>query len=136
MASEKMLHAITKHVMGDRSEFDALKERFQEDLNWCSNQSVAAALAYMIAKDELEAEKEEEEEEELDVYDEVVDLLDKFGNSDPSPLSTHAVVDQIFTLIHEWLNKELMKVVYRDGGVCIADVNLLFQPFIIEKPKA
>jgi len=135
MASEKLLHAITKHVMGDRLEFDALKERFQEDLNWCSNQSVAAALAYMIAKDELEAEKEEEEEEELDVYDEAVEVMKKYGHPH-SHISPHTATDEIFTLIHEWLNKELTKVVYRDGGVCTADVELLFQPFIIKKPKA
>jgi len=136
MASEKLLHAITKHVMGDRSEFDALKERFQKDLNWCSNQSVAAALAYMIAKDELEAEKEEEEEEELDVYDKVVEIINRFDNQRVNSLSPHSAADEIFTLIHEWLNKELTKVVYRDGGVCTADVELLFQPFIIEMPTA
>lgn len=134
MASEKLLHAITKHVMGDRSEFDALKERFQEDLHWCSNQSVAAALAYMIAKDELEAEKEEEEEE-LDVYDEAIAVIEKYCHP-PGNISAHTATDEIFTLIYEWLNKELIKVVYRDGGVCIADVNLLFEPFIIKKPEA
>jgi hypothetical protein len=133
MASEKLLHAITKHVMGDRSEFDALKERFQNDLSWCSNQSVAAALAYMIAKDELEAKKEKEEP---DAYDKVVKIINRFDNQRVNSLSPHSAADQIFTLIHEWLNKELTKVVYRDGGVCIADVNLLFQPFIIEKPTA
>ena len=134
MASVKLLHAITKHVMGDRSEFDALKERFQEDLHWCSNQSVAAALAYMIAKDELEAEKEEEEEE-LDVYDEAIAVIEKYCHP-PGNISAHTATDEIFTLIYEWLNKELIKVVYRDGGVCIADVNLLFEPFIIKKPEA
>jgi hypothetical protein len=135
MASEKLLHAITKHVMGDRQEFDALKERFQNDLNWCSNQSVAAALAYMIAKDELEAEKEEEEEEEFDVYDEAVEVMKKYGHPH-SHISPHTATDEIFTLIYEWLNKELIKVVYRDGAICIEDVNLLFEPFIIEEPKA
>ena len=135
MASQDSIQAITKHVMGDRSEFDALKERFQEDFYWCADMSIAAALAYMIAKDELEAEKEEEEEEELDVYDEAVEVTKKYGHPH-SYISPHTATDEIFTLIHKWLNKELTKVVYRDGGVCIADVNLLFQPFIIEKPKA
>ena len=133
MASEEMIQAITKHAMGDRSEFDALKERFKEDFDWCTDKSAAAALAYLIAKDELEAAKGEEEEP--DVYDEVVAILEHFGNWTTTH-STHATVDKIFTLIHEWLNKELTNVVYRDGGVCITDVNLLFQPFIIEKPKA
>ncbi len=134
MASEDFIQAITKHVMGDCSEFKALRERFQGDLRWCSDKSTAAAIAYLIAKDELEAEKEEEEEEP-DVYDEAIEVIKKYCHP-PGNNSAHATADEIFTLIYEWLNKELKKVVYRDGGVCIADVNLLFQPFIIEKPKA
>ena len=133
MASDEMIQAITKHAMGDRFEFEVLKERFKEDLYWCADKSVAAALGYLIAKDELEAANEEEEEP--DVYDEVVEIIKKYCRP-PGPNSTHATADEIFTLIHEWLNEELTKVVYRDGGVCITDVNLLFQPFIIEKPKA
>jgi len=133
MASKDFIQAINKHVMGDRSEFDALKERFQEDFYWCADKSIAAALAYMIAKDELEAEKEEEEEE-LDVYDEAIAVIEKYCHP-PGNISAHTATDEIFTLIHEWLNKELTKVVYRDGVVCTADVELLFQPFIIEKPK-
>ena len=133
MASDEMLQAIAKHAMGDRFEFEVLKERFKEDLYWCADKSVAAALGYLIAKDELEAANEEEEEP--DVYDEVVEIIEKYCRP-PGPNSTHTTADEIFTLIHEWLNEELTKVVYRDGGVCITDVNLLFQPFIIEKPKA
>jgi len=133
MASEKMLHAITKHVMGDRLEFDALKERFQEDLNWCSNQSVAAALAYMIAKDELEAEKEEEEEEELDVYDEAVEVVKKYGHPH-SHISPHTATDEIFTLIYEWLREEIKAKEW--PWLCRVDLQELFGPFVIEKPKA
>ena len=73
MASDEMLQAITKHAMGDRFEFEVLKERFKEDLYWCADKSVAAALGYLIAKDELDAAKEEEEEP--DVYDEVVEVI-------------------------------------------------------------
>ena len=133
MASDEMLQAITKHVIGADSlqEFSQLKERFEG--HGYMLPSAAAALGYLIAKDELEAAKGEEEEP--DVYDEVVAILEHFGNWTTTH-STHATVDKIFTLIHEWLNKELTNVVYRDGGVCITDVNLLFQPFIIEKPKA
>ena len=129
--SDEVLQAITKHVLGDAEEFMELRERF----DGCDSfqPHAAAALGYLIAKDELDAAKEEEEEP--DVYDEVVEIIEKYCRP-PGPNSTHTTADEIFTLIHEWLNKELTKVVYRDGGVCIADVNLLFQPFIIEKPKA
>lgn len=129
MTSEETFHAITKHVMGDRQEFDELKKRFEGMDDWST--STAAALAYLIAKDELKAEKEEEP----DAYDKVVEIINRFDNQRVNSLSPHSAADQIFTLIYEWLNKELIKVVYRDGGVCIADVELLFQPFIIEKPK-
>jgi hypothetical protein len=132
MASEKLLHAITKHVMGDRSEFDALKERFQKDLNWCSNQSVAAALAYMIAKDELEAKKEEEEEEP-DVYDEAIEVIEKYCHP-PGNISAHTATDEIFTLIYKWLDAGMEKRAWSDCGAR-KDIKELFLPFIIEKPK-
>ena len=134
MASDEMIQAINKHLMGNAQDFEKfieLTKRF-ENFNACSRAG-AAALGYLIAKDELEAAKEEEEEP--DVYDEVVEAIKKYCHP-PGSNSTHTTADEIFTLIHEWLNKELTKVVYRDGGVCITDVNLLFQPFIIEKPKA
>jgi len=134
MASEKLLHAITKHVMGDRSEFDALKERFQKDLNWCSNQSVAAALAYMIAKDELEAGKEEEEEEP-DAYDKVVEIINRFDNQRVNSLSPHSAADQIFTLIYEWLDDSLAAKGYFNFGQTRDALKELFKPFIIEKPE-
>jgi hypothetical protein len=133
MASEKLLHAITKHVMGDRSEFDALKERFQKDLNWCSNQSVAAALAYMIAKDELEAEKEEEEEEP-DVYDEAVEVIKKYCHP-PGNNSAHTATDEIFTLIYEWLDESLAGMGMAFGGLIRRDIRELFKPFVIEKSE-
>jgi len=133
MTSEETLQAITKHAMGDRREFNELKERFESLEHW--SVPAAAALAYLIAKDELEAKKEEEEEEP-DAYDKVVEIINRFDNQRVNSLSPHSAADQIFTLIYEWLNKELIKVVYRDGGICIEDVNLLFEPFIIEKPKA
>ena len=131
MASEEMIQAINKHLMGDAEDFIELRERFEGCNSFQPH--AAAALGYLIAKDELEAAKEEEEEP--DVYDEVVGIIKKYSYPD-GPISAHTTADEIFTLIHEWLNKELTKVVYRDGGVCITDVNLLFQPFIIEKPKA
>ena len=137
MASDKvtdeMIQAITKHAMGDRSEFEVLKERFKEDFYWCADKSVAAALAYMIAKDELEAAKEEEEEP--DVYDEVVEVLNNFY-----PLfgvSPHTTADEIFTLIYEWLDGELAK----PGSVAFPGhtrdrIDKLFSLFVIKKPEA
>ena len=128
MASEETLQAITKHAMGDPLKFNELKERFESMKSW--SPSAAAAIAYMIAKDELKAAKEEEEEP--DVYDEVVEVLRKCWHP-PGPISAHTAADEIFTLIYEWLDDEVAKL----GYVTVRDrINELFQPFIIEKPKA
>lgn len=102
MASDEMIQAITKHAMGDRAKFSELKQRFESMDDWTPPS--AAALGYLIAKDELEAAKEEEEP---DVYDEVVEALNNFY-----PLfgvSPHATADKIFTLIHKWLDDEFAK---------------------------
>ena len=45
--------------MGDRSKFNELKERFESMKDW--SPVAAAALGYLIAKDELDAAEEEEE---------------------------------------------------------------------------
>jgi hypothetical protein len=133
MTSEETFHAITKHVMGDRQEFDELKKRFEGMDDWST--ATAAALAYLIAKDELEAEKKEEEEEELDVYDEAVEVMKKYGHPH-SHISPHTSTDEIFTLIYEWLREEIKAKESHVPWLCRADLQELFSPFVIEKPKA
>ena len=132
MTSEETLQAITKHAMGDRREFNELKERFESLEHW--SVPAAAALAYLIAKDELEAEKEEEEEEEPDVYDEAIAVIEKyrhpFGN-----ISAHTATDEIFTLIYEWLDKSLAEKGMALEGLIRRDIRELFKPFVIEKSE-
>jgi hypothetical protein len=132
MTSEETFHAITKYVMGDRQEFDELKKRFEGMDDWST--STAAALAYLIAKDELEAEKEEEEEEELDVYDEAVEVIKKYCHP-PGNNSAHTATDEIFTLIYEWLDESLAGMGYQYGFQSRSDLKELFKPFVIEKPE-
>ena len=132
MASEDFIQAINEHVMGDCSEFTALKKRFK-DFDTCADQPAAAALGYLIAKAELEAAKEEEEEP--DVYDEVVEVLKNFY-----PLfgaSPHTTADEIFTLIYKWLDDELAKHGFLAlPGHTRDKVHEVFLPFIIKKPEA
>jgi hypothetical protein len=130
MASDEVLQAINKHAMGDRSEFDALKERFTS-VHYMPGPA-AAALAYLIAKDELEAEKEEEEEEP-DVYDKVVVCLKVFRGTE---VGAHATANRIFTLIYEWLDKSLAEKNYGLLSSIRRDIEELFLPFVIAKPKA
>jgi hypothetical protein len=133
MASEDFIQAINKHMMGDHSEFDELKERFESMEHW--NSSAAAALGYLIAKDELEAEEEEEEEEELDVYDEAIAVIEKYCHP-PGNISAHTATDEIFTLIYEWLDKSLAEKNYGPLGAIRGDIEELFLPFAIARPKA
>ena len=133
MASEDFIQAISEHVMGDCSEFTALKKRFK-DFDTCADQPAAAALGYLIAKAELEVAKEEEEE--LDVYDEVVGIIKKYSYPD-GPISAHTTADEIFTLIYEWLDGELA----RPGSVAFPGhtrnkIDELFSLFVIKKPEA
>ena len=132
MASEEMIQAINKHLMGDAEEFIELRERFEGCNSFQPH--AAAALGYLIAKDELEAAKEEEEEP--DVYDEVVEIIKKYSYPD-GPISAHTTADEIFTLIYEWLDGELAK----PGSVAFPGhtrnkIDELFSLFVIEKPKA
>jgi hypothetical protein len=132
MALEELLQALTKYVMGNRQEFDELKERFESMDDWSA--PGAAALAYLIAKDELGAKKEEEEEES-DVYDEAVEVMKKYGHPH-SHISPHTATDEIFTLIYEWLDKSLAEKNYPLLGVTRRDIEELFLPFAIARPKA
>ena len=130
MASEEFIQAINEHVMGDCSEFSALKKRFK-DFDTCADQPAAAALGYLIAKDELKAAKEEEEEP--DVYDEVVEVLKTFLDI---RVSTHITADRIFTLIYEWLDKSLKAKGHPSNGKSREDIKELFSLFVIKKPEA
>ena len=119
--------------MGNCSEFTALRNRFK-DFDACTGQPAAAALGYLIAKGELEAKKEEEEEE-LDVYDEAIAVIEKYCHP-PGNNSAHTATDEIFTLIYEWLDKSLAEKNYPLLGVTRRDIEELFLPFVIAKPKA
>ena len=130
MASEDFIQAISEHVMGDCSEFTALKKRFK-DFDTCADQPAAAALGYLIAKAELEVAKEEEEEP--DVYDKVVEVLNNFY-----PLfgvSPHTTANEIFTLIYKWLDDELRQRSYAATGPSRSEVRALFLRFVINEAK-
>lgn len=134
MASEDFIQAINEHVMGDVDEFCRLTERFKS-FNGCANPA-AAALGYLIAKGELDAEKEEEEEEEeLDVYDEAIEVIKKYCHP-PGNISAHTATDEIFTLIYEWLKEEITSKGQQEPWLCRVDLQELFSPFVIKKPKA
>ena len=133
MISEEMIQAVNKHLMGDAEEFIELRERFEGCDSFQPH--AAAALGYLIAKDELEAAKEEEEEEP-DIYDEAVEVIKKcihpFGNMSP-----HTATDAIFTLIYEWLEDSMEMRGFVSSHVTVKHkIRQMFQPYIINKPEA
>jgi hypothetical protein len=132
MASEDFIQAINEHVMGDVNEFCRLTERFKS-FDGCANPA-AAALGYLIAKDELEAEKKEEKEKP-DAYDKAIEVFKKYGHPH-SYISPHTTTDEIFTLIYEWLREEIMSKGQQEPWLCRVDLQELFSPFVIGKPKA
>ena len=128
-----MIQAINKHLTGDTEEFMELRERFEGCDSFQPH--AAAALGYLIAKDELEAAKEKEEEP--DVYDQVIAIINRFDNQRVNSLSPHSATDQIFTLIYEWLDGELAK----PGSVAFPGhtrdrIDKLFSLFVIKKSEA
>lgn len=129
MTSDEMLQAITKHVTGAGStqEFSQLKKRFEG--HGYMLPSAAAALGYLIAKDELEATKEEKEE--LDVYDEVVEVI-KNNFYSRGGVSPYIATNEIFTLIYKWLDGGLKEKGHPPNGRGREDVKELFRPFIIK----
>ena len=135
MTSDEMIQAITKHLAEDAEKFSELRARFEGCDSFRSD--AAAAIGYLIAKDELEAakEEEEEEEEEPDVYDEVVEVIKKYCKP-PGPNSTHTAADEIFTLIYEWLQKEVNAKGIKEPFLCRVDLLELFSMFVIKKPEA
>lgn len=134
MASEDFIKAINEHVMGDVDEFCRLTERFKS-FDGCANPA-AAALGYLIAKDDLEAKKEEEEEEEPDVYDEAIAVIKKYCHP-PGNISAHTATDEIFTLIYEWLEDNMEMRGFVSSHMTVKHkIRQMFQPYIIEKPKA
>ena len=133
MASDEMIQAINKHLTGDTEEFMELRERFEGCDSFQPH--AAAALGYLIAKDELEAAKGKEEEP--DVYDQVIAIINRFDNQRVNSLSPHSATDQIFTLIYEWLDDELVERGYGNYPSYTRDcIKLLFQSFVIEEPEA
>lgn len=130
--TDEMTQAITKYMTGDRAKISALKKRFESINDW-TPPDAAAAIGYLIAKDELEAAKEEEEEP--DVYDEVVEIIKKYLRP-PGPNSTHMTADEIFTLIYEWLDKDLEVQGFQRDGLLRTEIRARFLPFIIKKPEA
>ena len=91
---------VTKHVLGELKEFEALQER----LAMCEHarsRSVAAALGYLIAK-------EEQNNKQFTIYDKV---LEQVEDSSGDGMARN---DAIFTEIYYWLDENFCNAGYEE----------------------
>jgi len=92
--------AITKHVLDNPVKFSELVDKF-EMCEHAASKSVAAAMAYLMAK--AEAEESDEDDDKYGasaIYNSVLDEVDKPSSSDPTMRA-----DAIFTAIYHWVDK-------------------------------
>ena len=95
---------VTKYVLGSQERFNELKERM-EMCEHATSKAGAAALGYLIAMEEKEAESR-------NIYDVVLEQVE--NNGEDSCLRTEA----IFAAVYKWLDKNLGDQGYQvDGGV-------------------
>jgi hypothetical protein len=95
---------VTKYVLGSQERFNELKERM-EMCEHATSKAGAAALGYLIAMEEKEAESR-------DIYDLVKEQVENNGKD--GCVRTEA----IFLAMHKWLDEKLDSEGYlEDGGV-------------------
>jgi hypothetical protein len=94
---------VTKHVLGSQERFNELKERM-EMCEHATSKAGAAALGYLIAMEEKEAENQ-------DIYDFVREQVENDGEN------SYCRTDTIFTAIYKWLDEKFDDEGYpKDGG--------------------
>jgi hypothetical protein len=92
---------VTKHVLGGQERFNELKQRL-EMCEHANSKAGAAALGYLIAMEEKEAESR-------NIYDVVLEQVE--NNGEDSMIRTEA----IFLAIYKWLDKKLHEDGYGSG---------------------
>ena len=110
---------VTKHVLGESKEFEALQER----LAMCEHarsRSVAAALGYLIAK-------AEQNNKQFTIYDKVLEQVED------SSRDGMARNDAIFTEIYYWLDENLDKAGYDEEEGPRQIIADLFAALIVPK---
>ena len=110
---------VTKHVLGESKEFEALQER----LAMCEHarsRSVAAALGYLIAK-------EEQNNKQFTIYDKV---LEQVEDSSGDGMARN---DAIFTEIYYWLDENFHKAGYAEEEGAREIIAGLFASLIVPR---
>ena len=93
---------VNKHVLGNQDEFTRLKDKL-EMCEHATSKAGAAALGYLMAMEEMEELKSEAG---FSAYDKVLEVVDGLISANGQHFADSAC-DEIFTIIYEWLDKEL-----------------------------
>jgi hypothetical protein len=112
----KFSKVVTKYVLGSQERFNELKDRM-EMCEHATSKAGAAALGYLIAMEEKEAESR-------NIYDVVLEQVEDDGDST-------CRTDAIFGVIHKWLDKVLAEEGYstHDDGVR-SELHKAFGPYM------
>jgi hypothetical protein len=116
--ANQLLFSIAMDV--HREELDATKKRL-EAFELCHDKVTAAALGYLLAKEEAKKEAEDE----FEIYTRICTIIDSCIDCDGS-YYTESAAEAIFEAIYEWLTH------YTDKGY-EAELAKLFKPYIVQK---
>ena len=98
----KFAKVVTKQVLGNQDEFNRIKSKL-EMCEHATSKAGAAALGYLVAMEEMEELKSEAG---ISAYDKVFDVVNDLICCNGQYFAESAC-DEIFTIIYEWLDKEL-----------------------------
>jgi len=127
---------VNRHVLGNQDEFNRLKDK----LKMCEHavgKSGAAALGYLIAMEEMKGLKSEAG---ISVYDKVLEVVDGLITCNGQHFAESAC-DEIFTIIYEWLDKELessmgqykLPAERSSRNVMRQDIEKLFRKYVVQE---
>ena len=109
---------VTKHVLGGQERFNELKQRL-EMCEHATSKSGAAALGYLIAMEEKEAEGR-------NIYDVVIEQVEDEGED--SCIRTEA----IFAAIYKWLDKKLVNEGYLQDAPTRSVLRETFEVYMVQ----
>jgi hypothetical protein len=120
--------AVNKHVLGNQDEFTRLKDKL-EMCEHATSKAGAAALGYLMAMEEMEELKSEAGNS---VYEKVLEVVDGLISASGQHFAESAC-DEIFTIVHEWLDRILAAEGYPKGNYVRDLIALNFKEYTVQE---
>ena len=136
MAPERLdefARVVTKYVLGDTAEFNALKERLSM-MEHAKTKAGAAALGYLIAKEEIASDPYEKHEESV-IYEKLTEILESYYSC---LIDRARAQDEIMTEVYYWLDRQLERLGYgkcpmSDRNVARNEIAEIFRCLIVSR---